>query len=133
MVNSGPFDGMDNETGKSHCGKAGENAQEGKGRGAISPARLEHQPPALLGRAHSRCLLRTLRHRARKRVLPVELPLDVKLPARWTVPPSHNGILRQLVPKCGRPANAKPDTMDTFVNHPGIFRATLPEVADAPL
>ena len=37
----------------------------GQGRRQLSPARLAHQPPALLGRAHPHRLLRKVRHRPR--------------------------------------------------------------------
>ena len=96
-------------------------AGKGEADGHLSPARLAHQPAALLGHAHPGRLLRSrLRHRAGPRGGAAgaaagrrRLPERRRQPAR----PDDRGLPRDApAPAAARPARRETDTMDTFVD-----------------
>ena len=67
MTNSGPYEGLTNLEGKEAIADDLERNGWGAARRVLPDARLAHIPPALLGHAHTRCLLRPVRYGARAR------------------------------------------------------------------
>ena len=128
MVNSGPFDGMDNETGKKAIVEKLEKMRKGKGTVQfrlrdwnISRQRYWGAPIPVVYCEHCGIVPEKEEH------LPVELPLDVKLLPDGRSPlPTTESFVNCACPKCGRPAKRETDTMDTFVESSWYFRATLP-------
>ncbi len=135
MVNSGPFDGMDNETGKKAIVEKLEKMRKGKGTVQfrlrdwnISRQRYWGAPIPVVYCEHCGIVPE------KEENLPVELPLDVKLLPDGRSPlPTTEAFVNCACPKCGRPAKRETDTMDTFVESSWYFsRYTSPRVADAP-
>lgn len=135
MVNSGPFDGMDNETGKKAIVEKLEKMRKGKGTVQfrlrdwnISRQRYWGAPIPVVYCEHCGIVPE------KEENLPVELPLDVKLLPDGRSPlPTTESFVNCACPKCGRPAKRETDTMDTFVESSWYFsRYTSPRVADAP-
>ena len=135
MVNSGPFDGMDNETGKKAIVEKLEKMRKGKGTVQfrlrdwnISRQRYWGAPIPVVYCEHCGIVPEKEEH------LPVELPLDVKLLPDGRSPlPTPESFVNCACPTCGRPAKRETDTMDTFVESSWYFsRYTSPRVADAP-
>lgn len=135
MVNSGPFDGMDNEAGKKAIVQKLEQMNKGKGTVQfrlrdwnISRQRYWGAPIPVVYCEHCGIVPE------KEENLPVELPLDVKLLPDGRSPlPTTESFVNCACPKCGRPARRETDTMDTFVESSWYFsRYTSPRVDDAP-
>ena len=131
----GPFDGMDNETGKKAIVEKLEKMRKGKGTVQfrlrdwnISRQRYWGAPIPVVYCEHCGIVPE------KEENLPVELPLDVKLLPDGRSPlPTTESFVNCACPKCGRPAKRETDTMDTFVESSWYFsRYTSPRVADAP-
>ncbi len=129
MVNSGAFDGMDNETGKEAITKALE--QQGRGKGTtqfrlrdwnISRQRYWGTPIPVVYCEHCGVVPENENN------LPVLLPLDahVRDDGRSPLPETEN-FVACTCPRCGQPARRETDTMDTFVESSWYFaRYTSP-------
>ncbi len=136
LVNSGEFDGMDNEEAKA----AIVNRLKVNGLGeptvayrlrdwGISRQRYWGAPIPII---HcSRCGIVPVP----REQLPVELPLDAQLDANGRSPlPHFEAFYRTVCPKCGGEAMRETDTMDTFVESSWYFaRYTCPNEISMPL
>ena len=67
LVNSGPFSGQSCEAASKAMSELAEKKGFGKATVTLSPERLGHLAPALLGHAHPHAVLRERRHRRRSR------------------------------------------------------------------
>jgi leucyl-tRNA synthetase len=136
LVNSGAFDGMDNEEAK----KAITSYLEAKGIGrqkityrlkdwGISRQRYWGTPIPMV--YCDRCGIVPVKEQD----LPVILPLDVQLDKLGRSPLSTTeDFWSTTCPKCGRPARRETDTMDTFVESSWYFaRYTCPDEKSVPL
>ena len=91
-------------------------AERGQGReiDQLPPARLAHQPPALLGQPDSGGALPDVRAGAgADEDLPVVLPMDIDITKGETLA-DHPEFYETTCPKCGGAARRETDTMDTF-------------------
>lgn len=117
MVNSGPFDGMQNEQGKAAV--TAHLAEQGLGKTTvnyrlrdwnISRQRYWGAPIPVL--YCEKCGVVPVP----REDLPVVLPLDVKTRPDGKSPlPGHEAFVKATCPTCGGPARRESDTMDTFV------------------
>lgn len=135
MVNSGPFDGMDNETGKKAV--TDELAKQGRGRATtqfrlrdwnISRQRYWGAPIPVV--YCEKCGLVP----EKEENLPVLLPLDAHVREDGRSPlPETESFAACRCPRCGGPARRETDTMDTFVESSWYFaRYTSPRNEQAP-
>ncbi len=135
MVNSGPFDGMDNETGKKAV--TDELAKQGKGRATtqfrlrdwnISRQRYWGAPIPVV--YCEQCGLVP----EKEENLPVLLPLNAHVREDGRSPlPETESFAACRCPRCGGPARRETDTMDTFVESSWYFaRYTSPRNEQAP-
>ena len=135
MVNSGPFDGMDNETGKKAV--TDELAKQGKGRATtqfrlrdwnISRQRYWGAPIPVV--YCEQCGLVP----EKEENLPVLLPLDAHVREDGRSPlPETESFAACRCPRCGGPARRETDTLDTFVESSWYFaRYTSPRNEQAP-
>lgn len=123
MVNSGPFDGLDNEAGKKAVTERLE--KEGKGKATtqfrlrdwnISRQRYWGAPIPII--YCEKCGLVP----EKEENLPVLLPLDVKIRDDGRSPlPQTPSFVHCACPCCGGPARRETDTMDTFVESSWYF------------
>jgi leucyl-tRNA synthetase len=136
LVNSGPFDGMENEQAKEaitrHLETRGLGNQKISYRlrdWGISRQRYWGAPIPMV---HcNTCGIVPVR----KQDLPVILPLDARLDKQGRSPlPCLESFWSTTCPKCGGPARRETDTMDTFVESSWYFaRYACPDETSAPL
>lgn len=135
MVNSGQFDGMDNEKAKKAI--VTELKKQGKGEATtqfrlrdwnISRQRYWGAPIPVVYCEHCGMVPE------KEENLPVLLPLDVKIHDDGRSPlPDTPEFVNCACPRCGRPARRETDTMDTFVESSWYFaRYTDPRDDKAP-
>jgi leucyl-tRNA synthetase len=135
MTRSGPFDGLDGETGREKVTKALEAS--GKGRGSvkyrlrdwnISRQRYWGAPIPMIY-----CETCGIVPEKEER-LPVLLPLAMRTRADGRSPlPDSPEFYRCECPQCGEAARRETDTLDTFVESSWYFaRFTSPRKEDAP-
>ena len=123
MVNSGPFDGMDNEAGKKAITDL--LASQGKGRATtqfrlrdwnISRQRYWGAPIPVVYCESCGVVPE------KEENLPVTLPLDIKVRDDGRSPlPETPSFAQCACPRCGGPARRETDTMDTFVESSWYF------------
>lgn len=135
MVNSGPFDGMDNEAAKKAIVQKLEEMGQGKGTVQfrlrdwnISRQRYWGAPIPVVYCEHCGIVPE------KEENLPIKLPLDVKIRPDGRSPlPETESFVNCACPKCGRPAKRETDTMDTFVESSWYFsRYTSPREENGP-
>ena len=135
MVNSGQFDGLDNETGKARIIEYLESKKLGKKTinwrlrdWNISRQRYWGAPIPVIY-----CDLCGVVPEKEEN-LPVLLPLDVATHSDGQSPLPHTPSFYECIcPKCGKKARRETDTMDTFVESSWYFaRYTDPQNHDAP-
>ncbi len=136
LINSGQFDGVDNETAK---GAVAEFLDAGgKGRKTVnyrlrdwgvSRQRYWGTPIPIIYCDSCGAVP------VPEAELPVRLPTDVELTGEGGSPlASHAAFLQVDCPKCGKMAKRETDTFDTFVESSWYFaRYTCPEYTDGPL
>ena len=136
LVNSGPFDGMENEQAKEaitrHLETRGLGNQKISYRlrdWGISRQRYWGTPIPMV--QCDTCGIVPVR----KQDLPVILPLDARLDKQGRSPlPCLESFWSTTCPKCGGPARRETDTMDTFVESSWYFaRYACPDETSAPL
>jgi leucyl-tRNA synthetase len=136
LVNSGPFDGTDNEEAKGAITRQLETQGLGRQKVSyrlrdwgISRQRFWGAPIPMV--QCDKCGLVPVREQD----LPVILPLDAKLDKQGRSPlPRLESFWSTTCPKCGGPARRETDTMDTFVESSWYFaRYTCPDETRAPL
>ena len=136
LVNSGPFDGMDNESAKGAIVKFLEEKGLGKAKvtyrlrdWGISRQRYWGAPIPMIKCQECGWVPERLEN------LPVELPLDAELDERGRSPlHSLKSFYETTCPKCGGPARRETDTMDTFVESSWYFaRYICPDEKTRPL
>lgn len=123
MVNSGPFDGMDNEAGKKAV--VAKLEAEGKGSSAIqfrlrdwNISRQRYWGAPIPVVYCERCGMVP----EKEENLPVILPLDVKVRDDGRSPlPETPSFVDCTCPRCGGPARRETDTLDTFVESSWYF------------
>ncbi len=135
MVNSGQFDGLDNEVAKAKMADWLETAKAGKRRVTyrlrdwlISRQRYWGAPIPIIYCEDCGAVA------APKEELPIKLPENVSFDG-GTVSPlaSVEEFVNCQCPKCGKPARRETDTMDTFICSSWYyFRYTDPRNAKAP-
>jgi len=123
LVNSGPFDGLDNQEAKKAIVDFLE--QEGKGRSkvtyrlrdwGISRQRYWGAPIPVIHCEKCGAVP------VKREDLPVTLPFDVEFDPKGRSPlPGLKSFYETTCPKCGRPARRETDTMDTFVESSWYF------------
>lgn len=123
MINSGKFDGIDNEKAKKLI--TGELARLGAGEPTtqfrlrdwnISRQRYWGAPIPVV--YCDQCGLVP----EKEENLPIELPLDAQVRQDGRSPlPETEAFVETMCPKCGRPARRETDTMDTFVESSWYF------------
>lgn len=134
LVNSGKYDGLDNETAKKRI--ADDLEELGKGEATvqyrlrdwnISRQRYWGAPIPVVYCEH--CGMTP----EKEANLPVILPADAEIGADGRSPlPEMAGFVECVCPNCGRPARRETDTMDTFVESSWYFsRYTSPREAVA--
>ena len=135
MVNSGPFNGMQNEQGKREIISWLEEKEIGRGSvnyrlrdWNISRQRYWGAPIPVVYCQHCGAVP------VPKQDLPVELPLHVKTHPDGRSPlPESEDFLNVNCPKCSAPAQRETDTMDTFVESSWYFaRYTHASLSSAP-
>ncbi|MCD4754873.1 MAG: leucine--tRNA ligase, partial [Deltaproteobacteria bacterium] len=136
LVNSGPFDGMENEQAKEAI--TGHLETQGLGNQKISYrlrdwgiSRQRYWGTPIPMVQCDTCGIVPVR----KQDLPVILPLDARLDKQGRSPLSGlESFWSTTCPKCGGPARRETDTMDTFVESSWYFaRYTCPDETSAPL
>jgi leucyl-tRNA synthetase len=136
LVNSGPFDGMENEQAKEAITRNLETLGLGNQKisyrlrdWGISRQRYWGAPIPMV--YCDTCGIVPVR----KQDLPVILPLDARLDKQGRSPlPYLESFWSATCPKCGGPARRETDTMDTFVESSWYFaRYTCPDETSAPL
>ena len=113
LVQSGKYTGM-------RGGKHSEGEAASQGR--VPPARLAHQPPALLGQPHPGHPLRALRHRARARGSAAGDAAREPGPGRRRHPRRVQGLLRDHLPGLRPPGQAR----DRYHGHLYLLQLVLP-------
>ncbi len=135
MVNSGQFDGLDNETGKKRIAEWLE--ARGKGKSTVSwrlrdwnISRQRYWGAPIPVVYCDSCGLVP----EKEENLPVVLPLDLKINPDGRSPlPETPSFYECACPKCGGRGRRETDTMDTFVESSWYFaRYTSPQKSDAP-
>ncbi len=136
LVNSGRFDGLDNQEAKKKIVEFLE--KEGKGKGkvtyrlrdwGISRQRYWGAPIPIIHCEKCGAVP------VKKEDLPVELPFDVEFDPSGRSPlPQIESFWKTTCPKCGGPARRETDTMDTFVESSWYFaRYVCPDDDTKPL
>lgn len=136
LVNSGPFDGVDNESAKEKI--AVYLDQQGKGRKTInyrlrdwgvSRQRYWGTPIPIIYCQDCGAVP------VPEKDLPVRLPTDVELTGEGGSPLArHQAFMQVACPRCGREARRESDTFDTFVESSWYFaRYACPDYVDGPL
>ncbi|MBF0137934.1 MAG: leucine--tRNA ligase [Magnetococcus sp. DMHC-1] len=135
LVDSGPFNGLDNETAKTRVAEAFQ--EQGIGRATINyrlrdwgisrqrywgnPIPMVHCPTCEVVPVP-------------KEQLPVSLPRDVDLKEPGNPLERHPTWKETTCPRCGGPARRETDTMDTFMESSWYFlRYCSPDIHTAPL
>lgn len=135
MVNSGKFDGMDNETAKNAIVQELKDQQKGEATVQyrlrdwnISRQRYWGSPIPVVYCEYCGMVPE------KEENLPIVLPLDVKVSDDGRSPlPQTESFLDCVCPNCGRKAKRETDTMDTFVESSWYFtRYTDPRDDKAP-
>ena len=133
MINSGEFDGMDNNDAMTEITKFLERNGVGKGSvnyrlrdWLISRQRYWGTPIPMIFCEECGWVAEDEEN------LPVTLPVDVKFTGKGKSPlASNDDFLKTLCPKCGREARREADTMDTFLDSSWYFlRYTDPKNGD---
>jgi len=136
LINSGPFDGVDNESAKERIAAFLDDRGEGRKTvnyrirdWGVSRQRYWGTPIPII--YCDRCGAVAVPEAE----LPVKLPTDVALTGAGGSPlAAHEAFLRVDCPKCGQPATRETDTFDTFVESSWYFaRYTCPDYVDGPL
>ncbi|MBE0586329.1 MAG: leucine--tRNA ligase, partial [Desulfofustis sp.] len=136
LKNSGPFDGVDNESAKEQIAdfldKRGEGRKTVNYRlrdWGVSRQRYWGTPIPII--YCDSCGVVPVPEAD----LPVVLPTDVKLTGEGGSPLArHKEFMHVACPKCGNPAHRESDTFDTFVESSWYFaRYTCPEYKEGPL
>ncbi len=136
LTDSGPFDGIDNESAKEKI--AGYLEERGEGRKTVnyrlrdwgvSRQRYWGTPIPII--YCDQCGTVPVPEED----LPVTLPTDVELTGEGGSPLArHEAFMKVPCPKCGREARRESDTFDTFVESSWYFaRYACPDYADGPL
>lgn len=136
LVNSGPFDGLDNETAKEKIAEYLE--AQGFGRKTInyrlrdwgvSRQRYWGTPIPIIYCPHCGIVP------VPEKDLPVVLPMDVEISGEGGSPLArHQAFLKTNCPTCGGDARRETDTFDTFVESSWYFaRYTCPRFDQGPL
>ena len=136
LVNSGAFDGLDNETAKERIADFLESRQAG-GKTVnyrlrdwgVSRQRYWGTPIPIIYCEHCGTVP------VPEADLPVTLPTDIELTGEGGSPLArHADFLQVDCPQCGRPARRESDTFDTFVESSWYFaRYACPGYSDGPL
>jgi leucyl-tRNA synthetase len=136
LVNSGQFDGIDNEAAKEQI--AAYLDERGEGRKTVnyrlrdwgvSRQRYWGTPIPIIYCDSCGAVP------VPEQDLPVKLPLDVELTGEGGSPLArHQDFLKVDCPVCGKPARRESDTFDTFVESSWYYaRYTCPDYTDGPL
>lgn len=136
LVNSGQFDGIDNEEAKQQIAAYLEERGEGRKTvnyrlrdWGVSRQRYWGTPIPIIYCDSCGAVP------VPEKDLPVKLPIDVKLTGEGGSPLArHQEFLQVDCPKCGKSARRESDTFDTFVESSWYFaRYTCPDYTDGPL
>lgn len=136
LVNSGQFDGVDNESGKEQIAAYLDDRGEGRKTEnfrlrdwGVSRQRYWGTPIPIIYCDSCGAVP------VPEKDLPVVLPKDVELTGEGGSPLArHQEFLKVDCPTCGQPARRESDTFDTFVESSWYFaRYTCPEFTDGPL
>jgi leucyl-tRNA synthetase len=136
MINSGPFDGLDNEEGKEKV--ADFLAEKGLGRKTVNfrlrdwgVSRQRYWGTPIPVIYCGQCGMVPVPEKD----LPVILPGDVEIKGEGGSPLArHETFLQTECPKCGGPARRETDTFDTFVESSWYFaRYACPHFTEAPV
>ncbi len=136
LVNSGPFDGIDNETAKEQIAAYLDSRGEGRKTvnyrlrdWGVSRQRYWGTPIPIIYCDSCGAVP------VPESDLPVELPTDVELTGEGGSPLArHKSFLAVDCPKCGKAARRETDTFDTFVESSWYFaRYACPDYTEGPL
>jgi len=136
LVNSGPFDGIDNETAKEQIAAYLDSRGEGRKTvnyrlrdWGVSRQRYWGTPIPIIYCDSCGAVP------VPETDLPVELPMDVELTGEGGSPLArHESFLTVDCPKCGKAARRETDTFDTFVESSWYFaRYACPDYTEGPL
>ena len=136
LVNSGQFDGLNNEAAKEKIAEYLDSRGEGRKTvnyrlrdWGVSRQRYWGTPIPIIYCDSCGAVP------VPEKDLPVKLPMDVELTGEGGSPlAKHQEFMQVACPKCGQPARRESDTFDTFVESSWYFaRYACPDYQDGPL